>query len=108
MNFKENAERTLREHMAEIQTVKQWAACMGFDSVKYFSRKIRDAFGRRPKQILIETKLRYIEERSSKGGDAILYSIARDAGFDNDAAMYHFIKRHCGKSPGEFRTECQK
>jgi AraC-like DNA-binding protein len=59
--------------MAEIQTVKQWAVYMGFESVKYFSRKIRDAFGCRPKQTLIEAKLRYIEERFSKSGDADIW-----------------------------------
>jgi hypothetical protein len=44
---------------------------------------------------------------SAKAG-MLTYGITRDAGFDNDAAMYHFIKRHRGISPREWKEEYEK
>jgi AraC-like DNA-binding protein len=108
MSFRERAERTLKDHIAEIQTVNQWAVHMGYESVEYFSRKIRNVYGRRPKEILIDVKLQCIEDRLRKSGDEILYCIAREVGFDHDTAMYKFIKRHTGKTPSQLKRESEE
>jgi AraC-like DNA-binding protein len=108
MSFKERAEKVLKEHLAEIKTVEQWSEKMGYNSVNYFSRKIRDAFDQRPKKIIIEVKLQYIEEQFRKDKNQNLFAVARALGFANDGALYHFIKRHRGKSPLEWKEEYEK
>lgn len=104
----EQAIAVLEEHIVVIQTVPEWAERMGFDSPRYFSRKIRDAHGKRPKEIIVEKKLQKIKACLAQTKDEILFCTARDLGFANDNALYKFVKRHTGKSPTELKRECEK
>ncbi len=98
----------LEKNIVSIHTVKDWAEEMNFTSINYFSRKIRDEYGKRPKKIIIETKLKMIKEYLKKNDKEIFYSVALDLGFKNDISFYQFVKRHTGKSLSEFNSECKK
>lgn len=108
MNDITKAGQLLQQHICEIHTVQQWADEMGYESVKYFSRLIRDHYGSRPKELIIKAKVKAIRTCLSETQDEILFCLARDLGFVNDAAMYKFVKRHTGLSPTELKRECEK
>ena len=100
--------KVLDENLISINTVSEWADKVGYDSSKYFSRKIRDAYGELPKEMIIRKKLEQIEDILCHSEDQIYYSIALDLGFKNDVALYKFLKRHTGKSITEYKRECEK
>lgn len=104
----EEAIVVLEEHIRSIHTVSQWAEKMGYESDRYFSRKVRNHFGFRPKKIIVEKKLEQIKLCLSNSPEAIYFCLALKLGFVDDNALYKFIKRHTGKSPGEFKKECKK
>ncbi len=103
----ETAITVLEEQIKEILTVCEWATKTGFDSTKYFSRKIRDFYGRRPKKIIIEKKLELIEKVLSQSGNETFQWVAGETGFENDNALGQFVNRHTDKSLTQLKTECQ-
>lgn len=105
MNNIENAIRVLEEHIASIHTVPELAEKMGYTSSKNFSRLFRNHFGIRPKKVITKIKLRTITDHMLAAPDDIYFCIARRVGLLDDKALYRFIKRHTGKSPGEFKYE---
>ena len=94
----------LEQHISTIKTVSEWADKMGYKSERYFSRKIRNYFGKRPKELIVEMKITKIHECISHSPDDMYYSIAKKFGFEDDNAFYKFVKRHTGKSPTELKT----
>ncbi len=70
MNSVDTAALTLAQHIKEIQTVSEWAEKMGYKSGKYFSRTIRNKYGKRPKELMIEIRIELIRECLR---DSILY-----------------------------------
>lgn len=104
----EDAKIILLKNLNEIQTVTNWANQMGYNSSKYFSRKIRDLYGKRPKQIIIELRLQRIREYLKGSNNQIFYWVAIESGFKNDTSLYKFVRRHTGKSLSELRYECKK
>lgn len=95
--------RVLEKHIAEIYSVKDWARLSGFDSEKYFNRKIRGCYKKSPYQLIVEKKLEMINDRLAGTSDEILFSIALDLGFADNNALYKFVKRHTGLTPTELR-----
>jgi AraC-like DNA-binding protein len=77
---------------------------MGYSSEKYFSRKIRNTFGKRPKELIIEMKILKIHEYILSSPDDIYYCVAKKFGFEDDNALYKFVKRHTGKSLTELKN----
>ncbi|RNC79512.1 MAG: AraC family transcriptional regulator [Balneola sp.] len=104
----ENALDVLGQNITEIVTVSEWAEKMSFNCEKYFSTKIRDYYGKRAKQIIIEQKLLKIEECLSKSSNEIFYCIARELGFANEHSLYKFVKRHTGKTITELKRDNEK
>ena len=104
----EHAIHVLENNIAKINTVSEWGDHLGFSSHKYFSRQFRKHFGQRPKQIIVEKKLEMVKSRFAEFPDKINYAIAREIGLCDEPAFYKFIKRHTGKSPSEFKRECEK
>ncbi len=96
---------TLEDQIISIHTVKDWATLMGYDSEQYFSRKIRNTLGKRPKELIIEMKILKIHECVSKSPDDIYYCVAKKFGFEDDNALYKFVKRHTGKCLTELKKE---
>ena len=103
----EHAVKVLERHIAEIYSVNDWARLTGFESEKYFNRKIRGCYKKSPYQLIIEKKLEIITERLEGSTDEILFSIALDVGFADNNALYKFVKRHTGKSPSELKKESE-
>lgn len=97
--------RVLEKNITRIQTVGEWAEEMGYASVSYFSRKFRNHYGVRPKQILVRKKLDKVKQCMNESPGDIYFSIARKAGFIDNNALYKFIKLHTGKSVTEFKRE---
>lgn len=102
---KEDAIWVLNENISSVRTVKDWATLIGYDSEKYFSRKIRNTLGKRPKELIIEMKILKIHECVSKSPDDIYYCVAKRFGFEDDNALYKFLKRHTGKCLTELKKE---
>lgn len=105
MEKNKDAIRVLTENISFVRTVKDWAILMGYDSEKYFSRKIRNTLGKRPKELIIEMKMLNIHECISKSPDDINYCVAKKFGFEDDNALYKFVKRHTGKCLTELKNE---
>ena len=99
----EHAIRVLEEHIVEICSVSDWAQLMGFESEKYFNRKIRGRFNKSPYKLIVEKKMEKITEKLQGSTDEILFSVALDVGFVDNNALYKFVKRHTGKTPTELR-----
>lgn len=93
----EEAVEVLVQHIAEIATVAEWAEKMGFTSTDYFSRKFRNHFGIRPKEILVEKRLEKIGACLLESPNDIYYCIARKLQFADYNAMHKFVNRHTGK-----------
>ncbi len=108
MNRIEKAVDILGQHITEVATVSEWADIMGYDSPKYFSRLIRNHYGKRPKELIVQVKLRKIKECFARESDEILFCMARDLGFVDNNALYKFINRHTGKTPTQLKRECKK
>jgi len=47
----------LSESITNIDRVSEWAAAMGYDDQKTFSRHIQNRFGKSPKKLMVEVKL---------------------------------------------------
>ena len=103
----EDAVEVLGRHITEVTTVSEWAEKMGYPSEKYFSRKIRDCHGKRPKKLIVEKRLEKIKDCLTEAPNEIYYSIAQKLGFANDVALYKFVNWHTGKSLTELKTECE-
>ena len=93
----EDAVEVLEQHITEIATVAEWAEKMGFTSTDYFSRKFRNYFGIRPKEILVEKRIEKIRDCLLESPNDIYYCIARKMGFADYNAMHKFVNRHTGK-----------
>jgi AraC-like DNA-binding protein len=99
----ENAITVLEEHIVAIQTVPEWAERMGYESPKYFTRKVRAHYKKSPYKLIVEKKLERIRSELENSGNEIIFSIALDLGFADHNALYKFVKRHTGKTPSELR-----
>ena len=98
----------LEENISSIFTVKEWAEEMGYSSEKYFSRIIRNHYGKRPKEVIKEVKLQAIKQKITNNPEEIFYAIAKELGFANDQALYKFVKRYTGQSLTSVKMECEK
>ena len=107
MKKNEDAIRVLNENISSIRTVLDWSILMGYNSERDFSRKIRNTFGKRPKKLIIEMKILKIHECISNSPDDIYYCVAKKFGFEDDNALYKFVKRHTGKCLTELKKEKQ-
>ena|SRR5690554_4251333 len=95
----------LQGNLKEICTVADWAKFMGYNSPKYFSRKIRNHWEIRPLPLITQIKIRkfkllIIEDSIEFKKN---YSIAKELGLKDEIALYKYIKRNTGKSPTEWR-----
>ncbi|MEO1023123.1 MAG: AraC family transcriptional regulator [Bacteroidota bacterium] len=98
MSDLEHALEFLKENIDGIHKVKEWANAMGYSSSTYFSRSIRNRFGRRPVDFLNEYEYNRIIEVLRDNPDVIFFNIALECGYANDQAMYNFVKRYKGTS----------
>lgn len=98
------AVQELKANAEGITTVKGWARYMGY-SRSHFSRCIKKQFGRAPKVMLAEIKLKQVKKAILEDPDAIGYKIASDANFTDDKALYKFLNNHCEMTFTEFRQE---
>lgn len=98
----------LEKDIAVIHTVSEWAERMGYNSTDYFSRKVRNYYGVRPKEIMVEKKLEKIRACFREDPDKINFCIARELGFIDNNSLYKFVKRHTGKSITSLKRECEK
>jgi len=104
----EQAKDILERKIDHIQTVSDWAEFMNIESKKYFSRIIRNYYGKRPKKIIVEIKLQKIRNVFTTMDKEIFFAVAKTLGFKSDIALYKFVKRHTGKTLKELRKECKK
>ncbi len=95
------ADRVLREKLSEIHTVSEWADLLGFKSDKTFSRKYRNKKGKRPKHVLIKTKLDRALYLLKNNSGMSCYEVAQEIGKKDEKALNFFFKTHLGMSPTE-------
>lgn len=99
----------LDSNLKEICTVAEWAKQMGYDSPKYFSRKIRNYWGVRPFQLITQKKIEKFKQLIIEDSVEFKknYSIARGLGLKDEIALYKYIKRNTGKSPTEWKERIE-
>jgi AraC-like DNA-binding protein len=90
--------------VGSIYTVQEWAEEMNYNSPKYFSRKVRNHFGERPKSILIRIRIAKFVQMLSNNPNISSYEIAQEIGLRDEIALNKFINRHTGKSPSEWKN----
>ncbi len=93
----EEAVDVLGQHITEIATVSEWAEKTNYVSTDYFSRKFRNHYGIRPKEVLVEKRLEKIKECLHESPDEIYYCIALKLGFADYNGLHKFVNRHTGK-----------
>ena len=103
----ENVVDVLWQHITEIATVTEWANKMEYSSTDYFSRKFRNHYGIRPKEVLIKKRLDKIRACLRESPDDIYYSIARKMGFVDSTSLYKFVNWHTGKSITDLKMESE-
>ena len=94
----------LTKNISSVQC-KELGNIIGYHSEQYFSRKIENTLGKRPKELIIEMKMLKIHECIIKFPDDIYYCVAKKFGFKDDNALYKFVKRHTGKCLTELKKE---
>ncbi|MEO1023014.1 MAG: helix-turn-helix domain-containing protein [Bacteroidota bacterium] len=103
MNNLKYSKSLLRENIALIHSVAEWAQKMGYQEREKFSLHFREVFGQRPKEVFIEVKLeeitRYLRDYPSEKN----YCVALEFGFKDEKELYKFIKRHLKCTPTELR-----
>jgi len=92
----------LEDNIKSTLTVYQWSIHCKYDCPKKFSRDFKKFFGISPKSILIEKRLLFIKRYLKLNKEDIFYSSALELGFENDQALYKFVKRHTDKSLTDF------
>ena len=97
----------LGENITSIHTVAEWADEMGYESEKYFTRKIRAHYKKSPYKIIVEKRVQRVKEELKNSPEEILFSIALELGFSDNNALYKFIKRHTGKTPSQLKWESE-
>lgn len=101
----EKAIQFAKSNISEIHNVQEWALEMGYSSSDYFSRLFRNYFGRLPKTVLIQIRIKKFRECIESDPDQINYALAREIGLPDDVALSRYIKRHTGKTPTDFKNE---
>jgi len=91
--------------LAEINTVSEWAAVLGFKNEKTFSRRYRNENGKRPKSILIKMKLDHAIHLLNNNPEMSCYEIAREIGKKDEKALNFFFRTHLGKSPKDCQSK---
>lgn len=99
----ESAVKIVKENMAEICTVQEWASEMKFNCPKYFSRTFRNHYMKRPKEKLIQLKMEKFFELIKEEPEISCYEIALEIGLRDEIALNRFIKRHTGKPPTKWK-----
>jgi len=105
MKNMEIAEDILEENICSTRDVTEWANLMGFDTPRNFSNSYRKHFGLRPIEVLIEISVRCIMEYIHTFPNEKMYCVALEYGFENEGALYKFIKRHTGKSITQLKSD---
>ena len=89
------AVRELESNLGEIFTVQEWADYMGYSRC-YFSHKIKKRFGKSPKDLLTEVKLKKVKQLIQKNPDELGFQVATEIGFIDERSMYKFLKTSTG------------
>ncbi|MDR8393091.1 AraC family transcriptional regulator [Aliifodinibius sp. S!AR15-10] len=100
----ERAVKELKTNYQELTCVNEWAEYMGY-SRSYFSRRIREIFGRPPKEIMIEITMKSVREEISEDPRAIGYKIAVNVGLNDEKALNKFLDSHFDTSLTELRQQ---
>jgi len=94
----------LREKIAKISTVEEWAEELGYDT-KTFARKYRNKFGSRPKAVIIQTKLDLAVDLLHNNPEMSCYDVARAIGKEDEKALNYFFYTHLKKSPRSHKSK---
>jgi len=83
----------LIQNIADIPDVQRWAEAAGVSRgwLWYTMKKI---YGKTPREIIREVRFKTIVQLLKKDIHAISYSIARDAGFQDDDSMRKFLSNN--------------
>lgn len=101
----EEAIRVLKENLEEIDRVSEWAEACSYENTKKFSRQFRNLTGRRPREVMIEIKVKRAINLLSNGAGLSNYEIALQIGKRDEQALFHFIKGQTGKAPEFFKRK---
>ncbi|MCH8569664.1 MAG: helix-turn-helix domain-containing protein [Balneolales bacterium] len=99
------ADSVLRENIAQIGTVAEWAEVVGYADPKSFARKYRNKFDRRAKEAIIKTKLDVAISLLKNKPDLSCYEIARKIGKEDEKALNYFFYTHLRRPPREYRSK---
>ena len=108
MNNIEKAVTILEENITSTPNVSEWAKIIGFEKTSKFSWEFRKHFGLRPKEVLLEIRVKKIKDYIISFPTEKNYSVAIEFGFANEKRLYKFLKRHTGCSPTQLRKRLTK
>ncbi|MGF1670656.1 MAG: helix-turn-helix domain-containing protein [Balneolaceae bacterium] len=96
----------LNRHLSKVHTVSEWAALLGMKR-NDFSRQFRNAFYMTPHKVLAFTKLFDLIKRLENQYHTANknYSVAVEAGFNDEKKLYNFIRYHLKCSPTDIRND---
>lgn len=100
----ELAVKELKANFEELNTVTDWANHMGY-SRSYFCRKVKEFFGKTPKEIIREVQREKIEAEILKDPEAIGYKIAVNASLPCDKALHKFLSFHYDMTLNDLRQQ---
>lgn len=93
------AVKVLRENLNEISSTEEWAVFMNWDCAVRFSRMFRKHTGKRPSQVLIETKIETAVKLLQEKPVLNCFDIAKHIGKADDKALNKYLKYHTGRVP---------
>ncbi|MCH8558372.1 MAG: helix-turn-helix domain-containing protein [Balneolia bacterium] len=97
------AKEVLLENMRTINSAFEWSLLMNWSCLTRFSRRFRKVHGKRPSQMLIETKIEKAIKLLQRRHELSCFEIAELIGKTDDKALNKFLKHHTGKAPSWYR-----
>jgi transcriptional regulator GlxA family with amidase domain len=88
-------------------TVTEWAANMGY-SRAHFTRRFTHTYGRNPKDILRDIRIKGVVEEIEKNPRAKAFEIAVNTGFIDEKALHKFLNYHYRTSLKELKNNTLK
>lgn len=100
----DQAVKHLKDNLAEVARVFEWAGLMGYEDPKRFSEKFLRHYGVRPQKIMelirLESVIRTLRTKQSYSN----LKIARIHSIPNEKTLNNFTKYHSGFSPTELKN----
>ena len=96
-------ERILKTHIEKIHTVTEWAYFCD-TTEKRLQRIFKKEKHKKPKNVIVETRIHVIKKIMRREPDVRLNEIACRTGFQSGLQLSKYVQYHRGMSPRQFRN----